>query len=152
VGQAQEMEIVELALFPPGGGPLIVAHLLIAQALESFALPSRLLIDATLLVAHLFQPREFARPVLPLLANGAFPEECKLHFGSSRACIQRARLLCLHLPHAIVDLIDLMTRARNQLVGGAQTQLLLMFHALAEVEHGFERKMKSHWLLTRKRY
>lgn len=48
VGLAQKEEVVELAPFAPCRIALVFAQLMVAQALESFALLARLLIDPLL--------------------------------------------------------------------------------------------------------
>jgi hypothetical protein len=85
----QQEEIIEPTLFAPGGFALISAQLLIMQALEGFSLTTRLLKDALLLIAQMFQARELAFDAMPVLVQGGFGRQNKTHFcgGCSRGNI-----------------------------------------------------------------
>ncbi len=89
VSLPQQEEIIEPTLFAPGRFALILAQLLIMQALEGLSFPTRLLKDALLLIAQMFQAGELAFDAMPLLVQRSFGRQDKAHFcgGCSRGDI-----------------------------------------------------------------
>jgi len=51
----------------------------------------------------------------------------------------------VHLPDPLLDLIEQMANSSDLLVGGAQTQFLLMLDTLPKMEDCLEWKMKCHF-------
>jgi len=88
VGLAHKKEVVELALFAPGGGALVVAQLLVAQAFKSFAFAARLLKDSLLLVPQFFPAGKFAFCLLPQLAKRCLASQGKAQFRGGCASLQ----------------------------------------------------------------
>lgn len=79
-----------------------------------------------------------------LLVERYLVQKGKAQFRRGGAETQFLRLTKVHLPKALVDLIEHMANASHLLVGSAQTQLLLMFKALPKMEDSLEWKMKGH--------
>jgi hypothetical protein len=50
----------------------------------------------------------------------------------------------MEFPPPQVHLLDHVLRPRDLLIGSAQPQFLLVFHALAKMQHGLQWEMESH--------
>ena len=140
----QQEEVVELALFTTSAVAFVFAQLVITQAFESFAFAARLMKNSLLLIAQLLQAHEFPLQDKTLLPDDGFGFESKVQFGRGRAGAELLRLARLHFLQPDVELLDEMAYARDLLVGGAQTQFLLMLYTLPEMKHCLEWKMKGH--------
>jgi hypothetical protein len=144
IALSQQEEINERTLFFPQGIPLVIAKLAVPQAADGFPFAPRQLEDFLLLIPQFLKTRQFALHRMPLLPEGGFAEPSKLQLGGGGACVQLLRLTGLQVLDAAIDLLDQMTGPRHELVGRPQTQFLLMLHAFAEVQHGFEWKAEWH--------
>ena len=133
-----------MALLAPLRVALIFAKLVVAQAFEGFTLPARLLKHCLLLLAQLLQAQEVALQDMALLAEGRLTKECKAQFGGGRARSQLQRLMGLHLSDAVVELVESTAGAGHLLVGGTQSQFLLVLDTLPEMKHRLQRKMEGH--------
>jgi len=144
VGLAEKKQIVELPLFPPGLAATVFGQLAIAQALERFPLAPRSAVDCLLLVAQRFQAQDLPLDLAPLVVQGRVAEQGKTQFCGRRALRQLLGLASAHFCDPLVHVLEQVTCSGQVLVGCAQPQFLLMFHALPEVKHRFEGKTEGH--------
>jgi hypothetical protein len=140
----EKEEVIELTLFESRGIALVLALLMIAQALEGFALPARLLKNSLLLVSEILQAQQFALDVLALLAKGCLAREREAQLRGSGTHTEFLKLAHLHLTDALDDLIEQVPHLGHLLVSGTQAQLLLVLHTLPEMKYRLQCKTKGH--------
>jgi hypothetical protein len=140
----QQKGIVDAALFAARCFALIQVKLSLAQAAEHFA-PSPGLSEVSLLfVAQLLHARQFDVEFSALAVQSQFRGAFKFQFCAGCTGLKFAGLLYPVLLFLHIQLLDGITHTENLLVGGSQTQFLLVFEALIQMQHGLEGKMKGH--------
>jgi hypothetical protein len=89
---------------------------------------------------------EFAFQFASLMSESGLTEDGESDLGRRRSRFQLLQFCVVSLFDPAIELLDQMPHPHYLLVGGTQTQFLLMFHALAKMKHRFQGKTKGHIL------
>src|SRR5258708_22532888 len=104
--------------------------LAVPQGLEGCALAPLMLEEFLLLVPQMLQMGEFAFQLATLLIESSLTEDAKAELGRGCSRFQLLQLCSVRLFDPVIELLDQMPHPQHLLGGGAQTQVLLVFHAL----------------------
>src|SRR3981081_3597186 len=89
---------------------------------------------------------EFAFQFASLMSESGLAEDAESDLGRRRSRFQLSQFCVVSLFDPAIELLNQMAHPQYLLIGGAQTQFLLMFHALAKMKHRFQAETKGHIL------
>jgi hypothetical protein len=141
---AKQERVVDPPLFAAGGCALVFAPLVVTQAGQGLTLPPRFDEQFLLFVPQFLQTQQFALQLLALLFEGQSTQRGKAQLGGRGSGGELSRLSSVEFLHSRVMLVENAPHLRHLLVGGAQTQFLLVLQTLPEVKNRLQRKTEGH--------
>jgi hypothetical protein len=133
-----------LPLFLASGFTLVEMKLGFAQSAQGFPPAPRLTKIPLLLIAQLLHPHQFGLQFTFAPHERRFSGPFKLQFCSGGTSLEIVGSLFPIVLFVRIQLLDHVPHPRHLLIGGAQTQFLLVLEALIEVQYGLQRKAKGH--------
>lgn len=140
----EQEEFVQLLLLAPARVAFVLGALMIPKTLERFPFAPGLLKNLVLLIAHVLDPFEFTSRGHSLLRQEGLTGFGELQFGCGGSAAQLAGFPRSRAGHLLFNALDQMAHPCDLLVGGAQTQFLLMLDTSSEVQNGLERETEGH--------
>jgi hypothetical protein len=100
--------------------------------------------EFTLLLAQLLEPQKLLLEFAPVPQQFPLAKQFESQLSRRHACTQLVGLRGTVLTPPQVHLFDQALHSRYLLIRGSQSQLLLVFETLAEMQYRLQREMESH--------